>query len=517
MRDLTADYLAGIPEVLAFFACPHGDIFKSPPVARAWDHDLAEALTAYQEALGGRASFTGNEAVVATGQQPGIFAGPLYTIYKAATAIVLAKEVGERSGIPCTPVFWIAGDDHDFEEARIAHFLTKSNERMALMYAPKHNVEGLPMYRVPLEDSLHALVDEAARRTRGSEFRAEVAVFLHGSLDASVSLADWTARLILRLFRDTPLAVFSPHVPAARRLAAAVLEREVREPLAGTRLINEAGQRLRGLGYPQQVVKAPNECCFFVEMGGRRRKVVFDDNQFHLPEEQMACRVDDMLALLRSAPERFSPNVALRCIVQQHLFPVAAYVAGPGEAAYWAQFKPLFEHFGQAMPIVYPRARCALTSIKLSKLMRGFGFELGDVARETEDELLQRALRASSRAPAHEVLQRHRGKVETALRALTADLEGVDKTAGDASRKLESRAASELGRLERIILGGDDAHTAAVRKQVARLRIALAPGRKPQERVYTVFSFLFEHGWGLAARLVEELDIESFAMKEVEL
>lgn len=516
MRDLSGDYVNEVPELMAFFARPPRDLLTASPRTPEWDPGLVTALAEYQERLGGRPLFMGNEAVVITGQQPGLFTGPLYTIYKTISTIVLAKRIHERFGAPCVPVFWVASDDHDFEEVRTARFLTKSHEDLALTYTPEQRVDALPMYRVPLEEPVHALIDEAVAQTPGAEFRDEVADFLHASLDASASLSDWTARLIMRLFRDTPLIVFSPHLPVARTLAAEVLEKDIKQPLAGTQLVNEAGERLKALDYPQQVSKAPAECSFFVEMGGRRRKVLFEHDQFRLPDEQLACPTDEMLSLLQSAPERFSPNVALRCIVQQHLFPAVAYVAGPGELAYWAQLKPLFEHFGEDMPAVYPRARCVLTNIKTNKLMDRFGFSVEDLLQDPE-ELVERALYVASRAPAHEAARKHRAQIESALQGLTQDLEGMSKTAAAVSRKIEGRLAKELDQLETVILKGDDQHAEAVRRQVARLRTALVPSRKPQERVYSVFSFLFEYGWDLVPRLIEEIDVESHSLQEIEL
>ena len=160
----------------------------------------------------------------------------------------------------------IGSDDHDFEEARSAHFLTKNHESLTLRYEPLANVDGLPMFRVPIEDSLHEFVDRAADSTPGSEFRSEIAAALHESLRSAESLSDWAARVLARLFRDTNFVFFSPHLPASRALAAEVLEKEIAVPLTSTRLLNETGDRLDALGFPRQITKADTECGFFLEV-----------------------------------------------------------------------------------------------------------------------------------------------------------------------------------------------------------------------------------------------------------
>src|SRR5690606_27894596 len=233
-----------------------------------------------------------------------------------------------RTGVRHVPVFWVGSDDHDFEETRSAHFLGKGDEPFTLTYAPAAGVDGRPMFRVPLEASLGEFIDRAAAETRGSEQRDGVVRFLRESLAQSDSFADWTARQLAWLFRGTPLLIVAPHWPAVRRLATPVLLREIEEPLRSTALLNGAGARLQELGYPPQVTKGDRECNFFLLVGDRRCKVVYDGGAFVLPETGQRFTVESLRDLAASEPERFSPNVALRCLVQQRVLSPAAYVAG---------------------------------------------------------------------------------------------------------------------------------------------------------------------------------------------
>jgi hypothetical protein len=168
------------------------------------------------------------------------------------------------------------------------------------------------------------------------------------------------------------------------------------------------------------------------------------------------------------------------------------------------------------MPVVYPRARCVLTRVKLTRLMRQFGFT-PDELTGPQHALVDRALEAATDNPGRSALARHRSVLERSLTALQAELSGHDATAGDMAHAFSLRAAEDLDRIDRVLARRDENQVAATQKQVARLCATLAPWRKPQERVYTVFSFLFEQGWGLIRRLIDEVDIESFSMNEVEL
>ncbi|HPO15567.1 MAG TPA: bacillithiol biosynthesis cysteine-adding enzyme BshC [Candidatus Hydrogenedentes bacterium] len=518
MPDIFNDYLSGNTALSAFYTYAPQDLFSLPLSPTQWPNGVAEEVRQFQKRIGSTAFLEGSEPVIVTGQQPGLLTGPLYTIHKAVTAILLARRVSETTGTGCLPVFWIGADDHDFEEVRSANLLTRQHESRTLRYDPEESVHGFPMYKIPLSASLHVLIDEASRQAPGSEFSSEVAAFLHESLDASDSLADWFGRIMARLFQNTPLLLFAPYLPAARRAAIPVLEKEIREPLLSTRIANETGERLRQLGYEPQVVKNETECGFFLEMGEFRRKVLFENNRFHLPEEEISCTTDEMLTLLHAAPERFSPNVLLRCPVRRAVLPVAAYVAGPGEIGYWGQTKALFDATGYPMPVVYPRARCVLATPKLNKLLNKLGLAAAGLFAP-EDDLLERALRTQTRHPALPPLTQHRTRIEKELHSLRTDLSALrlkDQTES-MTKSASEQITAALDRLERAILRADETQNEATRKQVHRLIAALAPDRKPQERHYTVFSFLFEHGWELIPRLLDSINIDSFQIQEIEL
>lgn len=516
MRDLLADYIADAPDLMPFYARPARSLFASLPKTPPWEPSLVTAVAAYNEQLGGRTALSGDEATVVTGQQAGLLTGPLYTVYKAATAILLARKLQARSGRLCKPVFWVASEDHDFDEVRTAHVLAKSHELLSLRYEPAASVAGRPASRVPIEPSLHALVDTAASRTAGSEHRQDVAAFLHESLDASASLAEWNARIMARLFRDTPLVLFAPHLPEARLQAQPIVAQAIREPLLISRLVNEAGERLEDLGYSRAIVKGGDECAFFLDVDGYRRKVTFDGESFHMPGEDATFTAGEMAALAVSAPERFSANVALRCIVQQRLFPVLAYVAGPGELAYWGQFRGVFDAFGMEMPVVYPRARCILSTAKLNQLQAKLGLARDDFAHPPE-AIAESVLRRMADEAAGSVVTEHRRAIAAAWRRFAEALAPHGKNASAMAEKAAERAGNEVARIERALLEGDTVRATAIRAQITRLCTAYYPMGRPQERVLNVFSFLFEHGWDFIPRLLREIDIESFAVKEIEL
>ncbi len=523
MSKLFEDYITGKPEVRALFGRTPESLSAQPPSARAWDPALAGALRALQPKLGIARDFRGDEPVIITGQQPGLFLGPMYTLYKAVTAVALARRMRERHGVPCVPVFWVASEDHDFDEVRWFAYTTSDGQLIREFYTPRdaegraEDIAGLPLHKVPVTGDLFRFAEQFVARAAGSEQTAQVAALLRGTLKEAASVSNWFARVMAALFKDTDLIIFAPHMRTARVAAAPVLRREIESPLAVTALLGKSARHLESLGYAPPILKAANACNFFLMVDGRRRKVVFEKGRFMLPEEGgLSFAREEMLALLESAPERFSPNVALRTVVQQTLFPAAAYVAGPGEVAYWAQLKPVFDHHGITMPVVWPRSRAIMITPKERRRLGAAGLAVDDLLLP-EEMLLYRTLDTAVPSPLSGAMERHRAAVDAELTALVGELEKTDNpNAAALGEELRRQAARGFERIGSNLRRGDTRRIEDTKKRLTLLRNRLAPFGKPQERVLSPFNYMMSQGLGFVDRLLKELDPEDWRVREIE-
>ncbi len=519
MADLLRDYRNETPALLKHYAAHPSSVFTHPIAAKPWDPALHADMVSYQEHLGAPKPVDGAGAVFITGQQPGIFTGPLYTIYKAITALKLAEKANQNGTESFVPIYWVGGDDHDFDEISRVHLLNKQHRAISLLWEGTPGQPALSIFRLPAREGLHGLIDTAVAEAPGSEFSGEIAAFLHDSVDAAENLSEWHARLMARLFRDTPLVIFTPELNAARQVAVPVFEQEITHPLLSTNRLNAGGASLEEAGYGAQVVKDEVSCNFFVEHKNLRCRVHYVDGKFLLPDTGERFSTSEMTAWLHRDPMAFTANVALRCVVQQHLFPVRAYIAGPGELAYWGQLKGVFEAFETPMPIVYPRIRAVLTSLKTNKLLNKYGLKPSDFSAPLT-ELEERALRSGPQDPSLALLKERRSAIEASLQGLSDDFKGLGKTgrgATDLADQFSASVRQSLEHLERNLLRADANRTATVHNQLTRLSTELAPERKPQERYYTLFSWLFQYGWDLIPRIIRELDAADQDVQEVEL
>lgn len=517
MTTIQEAYSQGHAEILSRFAAPPETLQNRKARPGKVSPALAQHINRFQKDLGTEKSpLTGSEAFIVTGQQPGYFTGPLYTIYKAITAIQGAQHVSTAE-TPCIPLFWTAGDDHDFEEIQTAHFLNKKKEILSLSCPDIRSTPDLAMHAAPLSQETHALIDQAAQQCQGSMAGEEVLHFLHSSLDQSSTIADWFSRLMARLFQNTNLYLFDPGLETARQLAAPVLYREIDAPLESTRLLIQSGEALAALGFAVPIHRDEQVVNFFIEEGGRRKRVRFIDGNFLVAGNRRPFSLRAMHQLLTDAPEKFSPNVALRPLVQQQLFQPEAYIAGPGEIAYWAQLAPLFAAFELPMPIVYPRIQGRIITAKTKERLEAWSLDVAELSRGRRAHALRHVLTRMGVTDTQQRFEEERPALEKTLRTFADTLRGDTPTqhVEKALRAFITHTKHRLDKLETALHYADQEKRNLAETQLMELANFFLPLDAPQERVLTIFTFLLKEGWYFMERLMDELDWTRSDVQEI--
>ena len=528
---LFAAYAEGDPRALAYFAHdPWQAAARAEAARRAAaaprDRDaLADALLDQNAAWwedeesavrDGIARLRDPESVaVVTGQQLGLFGGPLYTVYKALTATLLARQIEAETGRPAVPVFWLAGEDHDFAEVHATTLLDRYTPVRAVYddgLSPEAN-RG-PVGRLRLGPAVEAALDAAAAALPPTPSAAAVAAQLRADWAPGTRWRDAFARTLRRQTAGAGLVFVSADDARLKRLAAPLFRQEV-EGWADTHAALVAiSDRLRADGFHAQIAPRPVNLFLFHE--GQRLPLDPEGGGFVLRGAGVRLSKADLLVLVEAEPERLSPGVVLRPLVQDRLFPTAAYVGGPGETAYFAQLRPVYEAFGVPMPVAYPRASLTLLPDKVTSILDRYGLGLADLAgapgegQEQTLAALHRRLALDHAAPE---LDGRFAAAAADLDALLDDLiplaTGVDASLDRAVEAARAKVRRALGALEQKTVRAAKRNEGVILDRLQRAAAVLFPGGAPQERVVSALSFLAAEGPDLPRRLLDALDLDT--------
>lgn len=512
---LFRDYLAGGGTVGAFYDGARWDaeaLLASAGRAAGFDRRrdaVADALVRQQQQrqaprAAARAEQLRNpqSAAVVTGQQAGLFGGPLYVLYKALAAIKVAQHLEARSGTPVVPVFWVASDDHDFAEVRTTSALDDSGQIRSFRYAPRREPVGEPASHIVLDDTIALLVEETAESLPSGIHREQIVGRLQECYRPGATLSGAFARFISTLLPE--LVVLDPSDTALKSLMVPVLCREIVEASPTSRLAGEIGEALLKAGYHQQVPVRPGFLNLFVVMEGQRRALATQDDNVEVRGLGRRMTRAEAARLLESDPAPWSPGVLLRPLAQDLMLPTAAYVGGPAEIAYHAQIGPSYHHFGIPRPALLPRPSLTVVEPAQARALDAEGLKLPDLQGDPESLLTRWAREAhpeveAAFARAREAVSREMASIEETLAALDPTLRAAaEATRGRALHPIETLHEKSTRALKKRDLARAD--------RVRRARDSLFPGGSFQERGLGLISLLARHGEGIVSEIQERMD-----------
>ncbi|MDQ3037071.1 MAG: bacillithiol biosynthesis cysteine-adding enzyme BshC, partial [Myxococcota bacterium] len=419
--------------------------------------------------------------VVVTGQQLGLFLGPLYTIYKAASAVRLAKAL-EAEGVAAVPVFWLQSEDHDWDEIRTTRWLGADGPREASLpqRPPSRARSSIAHERVGegIEPVLEALGRDLREDEEGAAFFAQLSA--HYRPDAT--LADAFGGLLASLFEPYGLLTFSPRDAALAPLAAPIHRRAIEdhEQLAAASIERAAQLEAAGKRAPIPI-RADCALSFFHPSGpeGGRYRLMPGGATFGLSGAPESFDRAEVFRRLEEAPLELSTSALLRPVLQDHLLPTAAYVGGPTEVAYAAQLAPIYARFEIAMAPFVRRASFVVTSPRDRDALDALGLTLDDLGAD-ETTLVQRL----GRGPISDELEQLAASVRTGLEGMRGALEQLDPGLGKTATKSEATIEHALGKLQARAERAAAARHPERLETLRRTLAALRPGGAPQERVY---------------------------------
>jgi bacillithiol synthase len=515
---LFTDFLEYAPTVQPFY--PHSPRFsewlKAGASALQYDSARRERVSAILErqnkswdaspqTLANVNRLRQGAAAIVTGQQVGLFGGPMFAIYKALTAVKLAEEA-TAAGIESVPVFWLATSDHDLAEVNHVS-IPGSDGLLHTLITSSHGVAGAPVSDVRLGDEILPVVEEAASLLGDSE----AAQFLRESYRPGETLGTAFARFYARLFAPWGVILLDASDAELHRVAEPIYRAAIERAEDLDAALLERGHALERAGYYQQVkVTASSVLLFALRDGARtaihRREGANQTAEFVIGGEPGAEKLSaaELLDRISAAPENFSPNVLLRPVVQDYLLPTLAYAGGAAEAAYFAQAGAVYELLlGRVTPIV-PRFSATLVEPKVQRWLRQYEISVVDALQGPE--ALRQAL-ASRSLPAglQAAFERANKSVEESFSGLQEALGKLDPTLVEASQTGASKMRYQLDRLRERAMAAELRRSEVVSRHAEALSHALYPVNALQERGIAGAYFVARHGTELLRSIYDTM------------
>jgi len=503
---LFIDFLQYSTQIHPFYPrSPHfGEWLKEEATKISYDSSRRERVTAILErqnkswdaspqTLANLDRLRKGAAAVVTGQQVGLFGGPMFAIYKALTAVKLAEEA-TAAGVDAVPVFWLATYDHDLAEVNHVS-IPGPDGVLQVLTTPSHDVPGAPVSAVRLGDEIVPLVEQAAKLLGDSE----AARFLRDCYRPEESLGTAFARLYARIFAEWGVIVLDASDGELDRVAEPMFRAAIERADELDAALLARGKALEAAGYHQQVKVNPSSVLLFTIRQGARtpihRRGEGGTSEFIIGSDAAAEKLSqaELISRIGSSPEQFSPNVLLRPIIQDYLLPTLAYTGGAAEAAYFAQAGAVYEALLSRVTPIVPRFSATIVEPKMQRLIERHGISVPDVfngpdalRRHLAENGLPKDLQAAFDAA--------RKSLDSHLSNIKENLVKLDRTLVDAAETARSKIEHQLERLHTQAARAEAQKSELVARHAVILSQALYPDKGLQERGVGGIYFLARYG-----------------------
>jgi bacillithiol biosynthesis cysteine-adding enzyme BshC len=426
-----------------------------------------------------------NSVTVIGGQQAGLLTGPMYTINKVISIIQFAKQKEQELGIPVIPVFWIAGEDHDYDE--INHVFLPGNGEMEKYKHPQKIYRKQPISQMKInQHESKSWLAELFQQLQETEYSALLLEDLEKCLEQSDSYVDFFARLIYLLFDEDGLVLVDSDDADLRNLEKDHFISIIKAQPEIAKSVHHTVQELEKLGYSLSLEAEPNEGHLFYHKDNERILLKrTDEGNWAGKQNEIILVTEDLLNIAEHSPQQLSNNVVTRPIMQELLFPSLAFIGGPGEIAYWAALKEAFHIININMPPVVPRLSFTFLDRNVVRYLKKYNISYETVINEGTEQLKRNWLESKNNPSIQEVADSVKQQIDEVHKPLRDIAENISSDIGALSEKNLFYIERNIDFLEKRI---KKALMEKYDKEVSEfdlINMALHPMNNLQERIWT--------------------------------
>ncbi|MBK7993080.1 MAG: bacillithiol biosynthesis cysteine-adding enzyme BshC [Blastocatellia bacterium] len=448
---------------------------------------------------------------VITGQQAGLFSGPLFTIYKALTAIKLATELS-KEGQKAIPIFWIASEDHDYKE--VSHFkvINRDGQLTTISHQAQGELDLTPVGNLRISEEVIENINSLLSSLPQSEFIDELIKDLKDSYSANLGFAEGFARLLAKIFANYGVVLLDAQDKNLKPIASPIFETVLHKSKEIAQSLVNRSQILEKSGYHAQVHTSLDMVPLFLLENNHRLALRQQDEQFSLKHSSQTYTSNQLLDKLHNDPTLFSPSVLLRPIVQDYLLPTVAYIGGPAEVAYFAQISAIYPLFPVEFPVIIPRAGFTIIPNRENNLLKKWELNFTDLfagLEHTKHQVIEHLLDKNTISTFDETEL----LINQQLDKLSDNLLKVDPTLAEALKGGREKIFYQLHHLKTRFINTNAKREETLVRQIEKLFTLLYPNKNLQERELNIYYFLARYGYDFTNTIYKNLDLDFTAHK----
>ncbi|MCC6866260.1 MAG: bacillithiol biosynthesis cysteine-adding enzyme BshC [Ignavibacteria bacterium] len=458
---------------------------------------------------------------IVTGQQVSLYTGPLYTILKTITAVKLSKDLKERfPQFNFVPVFWLEAEDHDINEANHTYLIDRQNElvRVGFEDENRNNEDGIKkntpsVGTIVFGEMINSINEQLRSSLIDTDFKDKIMNIVTKHYREGNDYKTAFAGLMNEIFRGYGVVFIDPGDSEVKRLLMPVFEKELTSsPKLCETLITQSAELEKN--YDIQV-KPKVINIFFLHNNNRLLIEPREGGKFALKNSKRRFENEEMMNILQESPELFSPNVVLRPICQDYLLPTAAYIGGPGEISYFAQFLPAYRHYDITMPVIYPRSSVSIIEGKISKFMNNFNVKLEDIFHH--NFLVSKVVEKLSEVKVEDEISKYTDELNKIFYDMRNMTVKVDQTLLNSVDNIKEKTKQSFEHLKGKLINAQARKSENTTTQIDKVTNNIYPNHKLQEREINILYFMNKYDVTFIKKLFHEIDENNFNHQVIEV